>query len=581
LARASCLLLAAEGEARTVGRVSAGSPQENWTGPLRIFVAMPGSEMGSDATWTDPDQIKRFFYEVIAERVRSELGLPVDLVIEKDKYLAGPIYSSMYSEAWTADVYLADLTGGNANVYLELGVRWAMSDGVTILLAQDPAKLKFNVAATRAEPYSIDPDVRERSIDRVVRSIVEGLQVKKRGGTDSPVRENGKVLSISASELADLRSEVDRLRSERGESYLEMAKTAHNLTDKIELLRRAVQVNPLVAESRFELGLALRESGNAADAVEHLEMAARFSPGVASHWRELGVALSKSARPDAAVPAFQRAIELDPSDFDAVSALGGAQRRLALARGPDGIDWARLEAARDTYERAATIKPLDTYPLLNVARIDLLLSRRDPDRREAARARFGDVLPLAEYAWKEATRAAARADRNVHERQQEAAYKAFDHADCLLFSGDVKEGLDAYRSAVAVVPADLRRDVLRSVAAGARSRCISGTLTARPGYVANLRPRPRHRAPHSAGRAGHASDQAASGPGHEAGVEATGKRVNTPYPSGTRLAPASRTTLRTMPAPSPRMPSATATPDHEPLVPVTSRCAKSGSALAR
>ena len=121
-----------------------------------------------------------------------------------------------------------------------------------------------------------------------------------------------------------------------------MAKTAHTLAEKIELLRRAVEINPLVAESRFELGLALRESGNAADAVEHLEKATRFSPGVASYWRELGVALSKSARPDAAVPAFERAIALDPSDYDAVSALGGALRRLALAGGPDGIDWARL-----------------------------------------------------------------------------------------------------------------------------------------------------------------------------------------------------------------------------------------------
>lgn len=446
--------------------MSTGAPQENVTGPLRIFVAMPGSEMGSDATWTDPDQIKRFFYEKIAERVRGELGLPVELVIEKDKYLAGPIYSSMYSEAWSADVYLADLTGGNANVYLELGVRWAMSDGVTILLAQDPSKLKFNVAATRAEPYSIDPDVRERSIDRVVRSIVEGLRVKKRGGTDSPVRENGKVLSVSAAELVDLRSELDRLRAERGENYLVAAASAPTLQTKIDLLRRAVDVNPLVAVSRFQLGLALRESGSAdAEAIEQLERAAHLSPDVGGYRRELGVALSKSGRPSDAVPALQRAVELDPADYDALSALGGAQRRLALAGGPDAIDGKRLEAARDSYDRAAAISPRDTYPLLNVARIDMLLSRRDPARRETARAQFSKVLPLCQYELQEATEVAGRAGSGVKEKQ-DAAYKAFDHADCLLFSGRTDDGLDAYRTAIAAVPADLRQDILRSVAAG-------------------------------------------------------------------------------------------------------------------
>jgi hypothetical protein len=119
---------------------------------LRIFLAMPGTDMGPDATWNDPDAVKQYFYDRIAAKIESEIDRKVDLVVEKDKYRSGPIYSSMYSEAWLADVYLADLTGANANVYLELGVRWAISDGVTILLAQDPSKLKFNVVATRAEP---------------------------------------------------------------------------------------------------------------------------------------------------------------------------------------------------------------------------------------------------------------------------------------------------------------------------------------------------------------------------------------------------------------------------------------------
>jgi tetratricopeptide (TPR) repeat protein len=436
---------------------------------LRIFLAMPGSDMGPDATWKDPDQVKRRFYDVIAKRLEAEVGRKVDLVIEKDKHRAGPIYSSMYSEAWIADVYLADLTGANANVYLELGVRWSMSDGVTILLAQDPSKLKFNVVATRAESYSIDPDVLERSIERVVRSIVDGLKVDARGGTDSPVRENGKVLSISAEELASLRTEVERLRSERGEDYLKAAGMTSTPETKVALLRRAVEVNPLAAESRFHLGLTLREMGRAdAEAIDNLRHAAALAPLTSRYWRELGVALSKSGRPEEAIPQLERAIDLDPSDFDAVSALGGARRRLALAQAPVRVDWDLLRAARDSYERASKLAPRDTYPLLNVARLDLLLSKTDPSRGGAAKIRFAKVLPLCQFE-SEAARDAATTDDAGWPEKQTAAYRAFDYADCLLFSGRTLEGIEAYRNAINSVQVELRQDVFRSVLAGLKS----------------------------------------------------------------------------------------------------------------
>ncbi len=433
---------------------------------LRVFVAMPGSDMGDEATWRDPDQINRRFYMVIADRLRSELGRAVDLVIEKEKHLAGPIYTSMYSEAWTADVYLADLTGANANVYLELGVRWAMSDGVTILLAQDPSKLKFNVAAARAEPYSSDPDLLERSINRVVKSVVEGLKAKARGETDSPVRQGGRVQSISSDELANLKSELERLRSERGEDYLEAAAMAPALQTRVQLLRRAVEVNPFVAESRFQLGQALRETGAAdAEAIEQLEQAAHLSSDTPQYWRELGIALSKAGRPRDAIPALERSIALDSSDFDAISVLGGAQRRLALIKAPAEIDWDRLQAARDSYERASKIAPRDTYPLLNAARIDLLLSKLDPSRGTAAKALFRKALPLCEFELQEANETAADKSASWMEKQ-DASFKAFDYADCLMLSGRIPEGTKAYRDAVASTPVEMRQDVFRSVAAG-------------------------------------------------------------------------------------------------------------------
>jgi tetratricopeptide (TPR) repeat protein len=427
---------------------------------------MPGSNMGDNAIWRDPNQIKRRLYEKVQEHLAKLLDREVDLVIEKDKHRSGSIYASMYSEAWTADVYLVDLTGANVNVYLELGVRWAMSDGVTVLLAQDPAKLPFNVVATRAQLYSNDPDLLENSISRVVKSIIEGLEARSRGETDSPVREHGQVQSISAHELAELKSELQRLRAERGEGYMAAAAQAPALQTKIDLLRHAVDINPLVAESRFQLGQALRQAASAdAEAIEQLEKATQLSPETPEYWRELGTALSKAGQPEAALRALERSVDLDPSDFEALSVLGGAQRRLALRTAPDGIDWQLLRSARDHYEKASRISPRDTYPLLNVARLDMLLGRIDSGRTIAAKALFCKVLPLSLFELQEAKEKAVTAKGDL-QKVTDASYKAFDYADCLLFCGQVSDGLKAYQDAVHYVPAELRRDIFRSVLAG-------------------------------------------------------------------------------------------------------------------
>lgn len=92
--------------------------------PVRIFVAMPGTTMGEHATWRDIEEIKEEFLERIRLQLKRQLRRDVDLVIEKDRYEGGVIHDSMFAEALDADVYIADLTGANPNVYLELGVRW-------------------------------------------------------------------------------------------------------------------------------------------------------------------------------------------------------------------------------------------------------------------------------------------------------------------------------------------------------------------------------------------------------------------------------------------------------------------------
>jgi hypothetical protein len=79
---------------------------------------MPGTDMGANATYKNPESVKANLLQPVVEKVKERLGREVKLFIEKEKRQTGVIHESMFAEARDADVYIADLTGANPNVYL-------------------------------------------------------------------------------------------------------------------------------------------------------------------------------------------------------------------------------------------------------------------------------------------------------------------------------------------------------------------------------------------------------------------------------------------------------------------------------
>jgi hypothetical protein len=69
-----------------------------------------------------------------------------------------------------ATILVAELSDANANVYLEVGYAWAMRIP-TILLVQDPTKLKFDVKTQRCLVYAKIQELEER-LDKELRAIV-------------------------------------------------------------------------------------------------------------------------------------------------------------------------------------------------------------------------------------------------------------------------------------------------------------------------------------------------------------------------------------------------------------------------
>ena len=412
--------------------------------PLRVFVAMPGTNMGPNAGFTDPQAVKESLLEPVVNELKTRLKREVKLFIEKDKDQAGPIHHSMFKEARDADIYIADLSGANPNVYLELGVRWALCDRVTVPIYQHADDLKFNVGSSRAVLYT--PNTLQQAINKIVEAIENGLNDSSK--CDSPVLLNSDFLSIDKSELESLKAELAELRKHRDKDLLQAALVTEDLIDRVTLLRKAVQLNSAWVEARLELGKAYRELGKYDDAVKSLEVAKDLAPNNAEVRRELGVSFSKMKKPEDAVHHLRKAVRFAPKDVEALSNLGGALRRLGMSGAPKVYDQKSLEEARDSYQQAHELNKYDSYSALNVARLDILLSKWHPELLDRAKRGFRKQVHLCRYRL---------------EDEPDDYWRKFDLADALLFSEQYEEAYQVMTSAIELVPEAKLKDTIPSV----------------------------------------------------------------------------------------------------------------------
>ncbi|MFZ4409821.1 MAG: tetratricopeptide repeat protein, partial [Paracraurococcus sp.] len=406
--------------------------------------------------YRDAASVKSNFLDRIQQGVERKLGRPVELYIEKEKTTTGDIHSSMFKEAVDADVYIADLTNANPNVYLELGVRWALRDGLTIPIYQNSDDLRFNVGNTRGFQYT--PDNINQQVDALVDTIVA---FQAAPWPDSPVRDRMALVTLTKAELDALRHEIVRLRESRGEDLYRAAMSQAGAKDAISLLEQAVAGNPAFTDAWQKLGVLYRENSRYEDAEAALLRARELDPGRAHIHRELGVTYSKSGKIQKAIGSLRDAVERDATDPEAWSNLGGALRRNGMRDAPAQLDRAQLEEARASYQRAVDISRYDLYAALNVSRLDLVLARWDSSKLAAAVHGFQTKFPLCLF--------------EVNEKPTDY-WRRFDLAEATLFTRPVAEALHAYREAIAATPEDKRSDTLRSVREPLRGYLAAGIL---------------------------------------------------------------------------------------------------------
>lgn len=114
----------------------------------------------------------------------------------------------------------------------------------------------------------------------------------------------------------------------------------------VELISKAITLNPNSPEMQNNLGLALKEAGQLDRAIASYQRAIALKPDYAIAWYNLGGALQSTGNLDGAIDAYQKAIALRPNYIEALNNLGNALR----SKG-------RIEAAITTFDQAIAAKP--------------------------------------------------------------------------------------------------------------------------------------------------------------------------------------------------------------------------------
>jgi tetratricopeptide (TPR) repeat protein len=402
---------------------------------LRIFVAMPGTDFGPNAHWKKPDDVLQFL-EQLHEEIKLRLKRDVVLVVEKEKRLTGVIHDSMYREAFEADVFIADLTNANANVFFELGVRYALRRRVTVLISQDSAQAPFDVKPLRILQYAQRPD--RAAIQDICATIEAGLADVDH--CDSPVLQALDLEVVS-------REQWQRVSGEQVRRRLSRAQSETDIDRRLALLREAVQIDQWSYEARLALIKELARLQRSAEAEDEARAGIRLDPRYAPFHRQLGLVLGKMGRLEAAVEALRVARNLD-ENAEVLANLGGALRRLTVRGGLTGIDRTALEESIACYARASELQRHDTYSRLNLIRLHLIRASFEPESAAVALRMVESARYLCAF--------------EVAEHPPEPWWRLFDLADALILAGAAAEGLERYQEGIEAVPADHRASVLDS-----------------------------------------------------------------------------------------------------------------------
>lgn len=184
---------------------------------------------------------------------------------DKD-FFAGDIGQEMFQYLNDSRFALADITGLNANVMYEIGVRHSVRQSGTAIFRQGDAAIPFDINHIKAFPYSYRPEKNAAEARALIRRVLrESLE---QNALDSPVQ-------------IALKAQKDEPRRDAVQPLLLDAENALRRFDRpaaIAKLREALTVGEGNALIHVRLGILLRDQGDLPAAVSEFTAAATLQP---------------------------------------------------------------------------------------------------------------------------------------------------------------------------------------------------------------------------------------------------------------------------------------------------------------
>ena len=135
---------------------------------VKCFVLMPSGAHGEYRGGTD--EANHVYNEIIQPGVYKALeGIQFEVAREIDDLRPGAITAQIIQGIAEADIVIADITGANANVFLELGIRYALRRNITILMRQEYTAIPFDIGVYRAILYN--PFRKDESVESLFSAI--------------------------------------------------------------------------------------------------------------------------------------------------------------------------------------------------------------------------------------------------------------------------------------------------------------------------------------------------------------------------------------------------------------------------
>jgi len=333
-------------------------------------------------------------HEVDYDRVYAEMIRPAveaaGLRCQRgDDFSGALIHKEILRAVVTADVMIADVSNGNANVMYELGIRHALRPSVTITISS--SRLPFNISHNFAILYRLgrdggpDPDHAADVRSRLTRALAERLDNPT---SDSPLYEYFPTLRVEIP--ADLRP--PRAQDRKGQP----APAAPSPTSTVAPTapgadalrqRRADELKQAVDAMQRQISL-----GAPAEAL-------RFAEGLGSELaasRPIRLLLAQAAiqvaNYEGAVSLLSALVTERSDDAEALALLGSLLKQRHFSSGAA----ADLDAALEMYRRAFALSRQDLYLGRNLAQ--LLHRRQTPETRAELAQLLPELATLARHA---------------------------------------------------------------------------------------------------------------------------------------------------------------------------------------